>query len=275
MCLLVLAWRVHPRYRLIVAANRDEFHQRAAAHLAPWRRPPILAGRDLEAGGTWLGVDRGRRFGIVTNFRDMARRPPEAQSRGGLIPGWLTQPAGPLQYASGLAATADRYAGFNLLIADGESLQYASNRADGFTRVLPPGVYGLANHLLDSPWPKLLRVRRGFEQWLERPAADPRALFSLLADRRPARDDELPHAGLPRDRERALSSPFVVHAGYGTRCSTVLAIGRDDSLEIDERSFDETGAPTGTASFRLAPGEWPAASPGDASAGNPPAPGQL
>lgn len=271
MCLVVLAWRAHPRHRLIVAANRDEYHRRPAAALAPWSEAPILAGRDLEAGGTWLGVDRDRRFGIVTNFREMARRPTDAPSRGALIPGWLGAAGDPAHYTAGLAATAASYAGFNLLIADRNSLHYASNRADGFARALPPGVYGLANHFLDTPWPKLLRVRLGLERWLEAPDADPRALLALLADRSPAEDGDLPETGLSPEWERALSAPFVAHGGYGTRCSTVLAIGHDDSLEVVEHSFDESGRLAGVASFRLAPGEWP----GDGPHGNPPAPRQL
>lgn len=267
MCLLVLAWRAHSRYRLVVAANRDEYHQRPATPLAPWPGAAILAGRDLEAGGTWLGVDRERRFGIVTNFREMARRPAGAPTRGALIPDWLDHAEATAQYAARLAPTAGQYAGFNLLLADRDSLTYASNRAEDFARVLSPGVYGLANHFLDTPWPKVLRVRGGLERWLAARDADPRDLFSLLADRRPAADDPLPATGLSPEWERALSAPFVGHGGYGTRCSTVLAIGHDDSLQIEERSFDNGGEITGDASWRLAPGEWPR--------GNPPAPGQL
>ncbi len=267
MCLAVLAWQVHPRYRLVVAANRDEYHARPAVALAPWSQPPILAGRDLEAGGTWLGVDRGRRFGMVTNFREMKRRPADAPSRGDLVPQWLAATTGAGGSLDRLAPGAARYAGFNLLIADRDSLHYASNRADGFARALPPGVYGLANHFLDTPWPKVLRVRGGLEQWLATADADPRALLALLADRRPAGDGDLPETGLAPEWERALSAPFVAHEGYGTRCSTVLAIGHDDSLDIEELSFGDGGALSGSASFRLAPGEWPG--------GNPPASRQL
>jgi uncharacterized protein with NRDE domain len=271
VCLAVLAWRAHPRYRLIVAANRDEYHRRPAAALAPWPEGPILAGRDLEAGGTWLGADRGRRFGIVTNFREMTRRPADAPSRGGLIPDWLAGAESAATYLASLAPIAASYAGFNLLIADRESLYYASNRADGFSRALAPGVYGLANHFLDTPWPKLLRVRGGLERWLETREAEPDSLLPLLADRRPAEDGDLPETGLAPEWERALSAPFVAHGGYGTRCSTILAIGHDDSLVIEEQAFDESGARSGSISFRLAPGEWPGGLP----RGNPPASRQL
>ncbi|MBV6423137.1 MAG: hypothetical protein NAOJABEB_00927 [Steroidobacteraceae bacterium] len=267
MCLLVLAWRMHPRYRLVVAANRDEYHARPAAPLAPWPDPPILAGRDLEAGGTWLGIDPARRFGVVTNFREMVRRPAGAPTRGALIPRWLALTGDPEHYAASLAASAAAYAGFNLLLADHDALWYASNRADGFARPLAPGVYGLANHFLDSPWPKVLRVRRGLARWLEAPDAGLPSLFELLADREPAHDGDVPDTELTPEWERALSAPFVVHSGYGTRCSTVLAIGHDDSVAIEEHRFGENGQATGVASWRLAPGEWPA--------GNPPARAQL
>ncbi|MGE3667693.1 MAG: NRDE family protein, partial [Steroidobacteraceae bacterium] len=142
MCLAVLAWRAHPRYRLIVAANRDEYHARATAALAPWADAPVLAGRDLEAGGAWLGIDRGRRFGLVTNYRELARRPAGAPSRGRLIPAWFACPGDFARYAADVAANAPGYAGFNLLVADRDSLHYASNRAPGFARALPPGVHG-------------------------------------------------------------------------------------------------------------------------------------
>lgn len=267
MCLLVLAWRAHPRYRLVLAANRDEYHGRAADPLGPWDGTPMLAGRDLEAGGTWLGVDRARRVGVVTNFREMIRRPAGAPSRGGLIPRWLagTEPAG--RYASTLAPDAPDYAGYNLLLADRDSLHYVSNRAPDFARALAPGVYGLANHFLDTPWPKVLRVRHGLERWLERPDADPRELFALLADRAHASDGDLPDTGLTPEWERALSAPFVAHGEYGTRCSTVLAIGHDDTLQVEEHGFDASGRLTGVATYRFDGAGW--------LAGNPPAPAQL
>src|SRR5580692_1239641 len=167
MCLLVMAWRAHPRYRLIVAANRDEFHARPTAPMAVWPdAPDLLAGRDLSAQGTWLAVDRQRRFGIITNFRDAQARRPEAPSRGGLIPGWLRHSPAPAAYLAQLEPAAQGYAGFNLLLNDADSLYYASNRAPRFSAALSPGVYGLSNLLLDTPWPKLTRVREKFEQWL-------------------------------------------------------------------------------------------------------------
>jgi uncharacterized protein with NRDE domain len=265
MCLLVLAWQCHERYRLVVAANRDEFHDREAAPLAKWPPPAdILAGRDLRSRGTWLGIDRARRFGVVTNYRELQAPLPAAPSRGDLIPSYLAarsgdSPAGPAQFLAGLEGRAARYSGFNLLLADADALCYGSNRTSPFARALRPGVYGLANESLDTPWPKLERVRAGLQRWLRAAtAAGSEPLFALLADRAPA---ELPaHAttgGLPREWARALSAPFVLHPQYGTRCSTVLLIESAGAVYISERRFDAAGEVSGQSEFRLPPGEWP------------------
>jgi uncharacterized protein with NRDE domain len=270
MCLLVLAWRVHPRYRLIVAANRDEFHARPTAPMAPWPdAPTILAGRDLSAQGTWLAVDRDRRFGIVTNFRDVQPRRPDAPSRGGLIPDWLLQATSPASFLAQLEPNAQRYAGFNLLINDADSLCYASNRAPQFSRALAPGIYGLSNLLLDTPWPKLTRVREKFTAWLwqqtaaaaapDVPARDAsEALFAMLADRTRAMP-EPPQNTRPLTPEwvEILSSPFVLDPLFGTRCSTLVMIGYDGSLCVQERRFDAAGILTGESGWTLDPGEWP------------------
>lgn len=260
MCLLVLAWNTHPRYRLVVAANRDEYHDRPTAALGRWPAPDdILAGRDLRAGGTWLGIDRRRRFGIVTNFRDLVRAPPEAPSRGELIPGYLGGAAGPGDYLTALESKAPEYGGFNLLLADGDSLWYASNRGAPFARALSPGVHGLSNERLDTPWPKLRRVRRGFEDWLRRGGgAQDGELFDLLADRTPAADnDGLPSTGVSLEWERILSSPFVLNERYGTRSSTIVAIEPTGACYLAERRFDPNGNPIGDTEYRLAPGAWP------------------
>ena len=271
MCLLVLAWQVHPRYRLVIAANRDEYHDRPAAALGRWPAPDdILAGRDLRAGGTWLGMDRRRRFGVVTNFRDLVRAPAGAPSRGGLIPRYLAGAAGPGEYLGSLEHAAAGYGGFNLLLADDTSLWYGSNRGSPFARALSAGVHGLSNERLDTPWPKLRRVRRRFENWLGcRSDADNGELFALLEDREPAAEGFAgefalagaglggPNTGLSAEWERALSSPFVLHESYGTRCSTILAIEPTGRCYLAERRFDARGACCGESAYRLAPGEWP------------------
>jgi uncharacterized protein with NRDE domain len=246
MCLLVLAWRSHPRYRLVVAANRDEFHARPAAGLASWGDiPGVVGGRDLQANGAWLAVDGAGRFGVVTNFREFGRRRRSAPSRGGLIPAWLTGDRAPANYLQSLETDAPGYAGFNLLLADSSSLWYASNRADVFARELAPGCYGLSNEFLDTPWPKLVRVRARFQQLLDAPDAGPRALagglFDMLADREPAPPDEVPPGDLSPEWARKLSAPFVLDETYGTRCSTVLTISDTGELNIAERSFGSDG----------------------------------
>jgi len=256
MCLLVLAWRCHPRHRLVVAANRDEFHARAAAPLGPWDPPSgVIGGRDLLAGGAWFAVDTRRRFGIVTNFREFGRRRRSAPSRGGLIPAYLSGDLAPGEYLRQLETDAPGYAGFNLLVGDGNTLWYASNRADQFARELPPGIYGLSNEFLDTPWPKLLRVRARFTRLLEEPrSADGErladGLFEMLADREPAPPDTVPPGDLSPEWARKLSAPFVLDPSYGTRCSTVLTIG-DATLRFTERRFDAAGSPAGESEYAL------------------------
>jgi uncharacterized protein with NRDE domain len=257
MCLLVLAWQCHARYRLVVAANRDEYHARAAAPLARWSDAPgIAGGRDLQALGAWFGVDDRRRCGIVTNFREFGRRRRSAPSRGGLIPAYLSAGQDPAEFLEGLETDAPGYAGFNLLLADPQSLWYASNRADQFARPLPPGIYGLSNEFLDTPWPKLVRTRERFVNLLEGDeAGDPRALsaalFTALADREPAPSDSLSGGDLSPEWARKLSAPFVLDPAYGTRCSTVLTIANDGALLMTERRFDASGDPSGETEYAL------------------------
>ena len=248
MCLLVLAWRLHPRYRLVVAANRDEFHARPAAGLAAWDDAPgVIGGRDLPANGAWLAIDVQRRFGIVTNFREFGRQRRSAPSRGGLIPAYLTGTQAPTEYLQSLETDAPGYAGFNLLLADQNSLWYASNRADQFGRELAPGIYGLSNEFLDTPWPKLVRVRARFSALLQSAESDSRTalfagLFALLADRETAPPDTVPPGDLSPEWARKLSAPFVLDATYGTRCSTVLTISSEGTLAVAERRFTSDGS---------------------------------
>jgi uncharacterized protein with NRDE domain len=257
MCLLVLAWRSHPKYRLVVAANRDEYHARPSAPLAPWPDiEGVIGGRDLQAGGAWLAVDTRRRFGIVTNFREFGRPRRGAPSRGGLIPGFLAGALAPGEHLQALETDAPGLAGFNLLLADRDSLWYASNRADQFARCLSPGNYGLSNEFLDTPWPKLVRVRARFDSLMNSAkASDADALgaelFDMLADRETTPATELPPGDLSPEWARKLSAPFVLDPGYGTRCSTILTISNRGELRISERRFDATGAPSGQSEHVL------------------------
>jgi len=254
MCLLVLAWESHPHYRLILAANRDEFHERPAAPLAWWPEDPrILAGRDLRASGTWLGATRSGRFGVVTNFRDLEQPPADAPSRGDLVTRFLSGAMSPPQYLDELRDSASRYAGFNLLVGGPHALHYFSNREGREARPLQRGVYGLSNHRLDSPWPKLLRTRARLSELIAADRVTPGSLFDLLADRTPADLDETPDTGLPPEWERALSSPFVLHERYGTRCSTVLLVEHGGRTTMLERRFDERGVTTGASRLAFGP----------------------
>jgi uncharacterized protein with NRDE domain len=252
MCLLVIAWKAHPRYRLILAGNRDEFHERPAAPLGWWQDDPrILGGRDLKANGTWLGVARSGRFGVVTNYRDLQAPVEGAPSRGNLVPRFLTGATSPKEFLDDLRGAAPRYSGFNLLVGGTRALYYYSNRGPGAPTALAPGTYGLSNHLLDTPWPKLARTRARFATLLAEPDVQAEDLFTMLGDREPARDDELPSTGLPEDWERTVSAPFIVNERYGTRCSSVLLVERNGRTILLERRFDAVGTQTGTSRFEF------------------------
>lgn len=252
MCLIVIGWRAHAGFPLIVAANRDEFHHRPTAPAAFWAdAPAILAGRDLEGGGTWLGITRGGRFAALTNYRDPRHLVPGSPSRGRLVSDFLAGGERPGDYLARIAREGGRYNGFNLFVADGERLAYYSNR-DGAVRELPPGIYGVSNHLLDTPWPKLTAARSAFAGALPGlPGTDP--LFALLADDEIAPDHHLPETGVPLEWERLLSSIFVRSPAYGTRASTVVVAGADGAVRFEERSFGPDAAETGRASheFRI------------------------
>lgn len=253
MCLLVIAWKTHPRYRLVLAGNRDEFHDRPAAPLGWWQDDArILGGRDLKAGGTWLGVARSGRFGVVTNYRDLQAPIEGAPSRGHLIPRFLTGATSPKEFLDDLRGAALRYSGFNILLGGPRALYYFSNRGPAAPQVLAPGIYGLSNHLLDTPWPKLARTRTRFASVLEQPDFSAEDLFGVLADREPATAAEgLPSTGLPQDWERVVSAPFIVNERYGTRCSSVLLVERNGRTILHERRFDSAGAQSGTTRFEF------------------------
>jgi uncharacterized protein with NRDE domain len=258
MCLLVLAWKLHPRYRLILAGNRDEFHDRPAAPLSWWQDDPrILAGKDLKAGGTWLGVARSGRFGIVTNYRDLQAPVEGAPSRGLLVPRFLTGATSPKEFLDDLRGAAPRYSGFNLLVGGSRALYYFSNRGSNVPQALAPGVYGLSNHTLNTPWPKLARTRARFESALQDPELSAETLFGILADREPAADGDLPATGLPAEWERIVSAPFIVNERYGTRCSSVLLVERNGRTILQERRFDPGGVQTGTSRFEFTSTEVP------------------
>jgi uncharacterized protein with NRDE domain len=257
MCLIVLAWQTSPIACLAVAANRDEFFARPAEPAAWWAdAPSVFAGRDLEGGGTWLGVTREGRFAALTNFRDLtATRRRDAPSRGRLVAEFLRGNESAADCASRILPNADSFEGFNLLVSDGTDLWSYSN-VEGRAVSLSPGVYGLSNHLLETPWPKVIEARERFEQALAaaRDAEDLEGrLLALLGNRSLASDATLPQTGLPLDWERALSAAFVVLPDYGTRASTSVVVGRGGDIRFVERSFGKGGAPLGEVreTFRI------------------------
>lgn len=254
MCLAVIALDAHPRYAVVVAANRDEFHARDAQRAHWWNDAEgvaLLAGRDLMQGGTWLGVNRQGRWAFVTNVREPGRHDPHAPSRGALVPLVLRDRRDAGVVVEQIAAQATAYNGFNLVGGERASATFASNRARD-SRALPAGISGLSNAGLDTPWPKLLRTKAGLAAWVSNGSDELDALLDVLNDRRVADDDLLPNTGLSRERERLLSSPFIVSGDYGTRCSTVLALERDSTAHFVERSFNAAGEVTGDVVYRFA-----------------------
>jgi len=250
MCLILIAWQAREEYPMVVAANRDEFHVRPSAGAGFWSDAPhILAGRDLEAMGTWLGVTRAGRFAAVTNFRDALDEGSGSRSRGLLAREFLESDEAVAAYALRVEAQADAYRGYNLLLGDGRELWWLSNRGNG-PRRLEPGIYGLANHFLDAPWPKVVQGKARLGRIMSAaPAIEP--LFELLGDTSVPPDDQLPDTGVGTERERVLGAARIVSPEYGTRCSSALILGRDRRLQFAERSFDVRGAQTETLRFEL------------------------
>ncbi|KIH77786.1 Uncharacterized conserved protein, contains NRDE domain [Geoalkalibacter ferrihydriticus] len=240
MCLIVLAIDSRPDLPLILAANRDEFYRRPTAAAEFWDDDPqILAGRDLQAGGTWLGVTRAGRWAAVTNVRNPQDMKPGRRSRGRLVRDFLRGTLAPGCFLRKLAPEAASFPGFNLLLGSAAQAWYFSNRNSCAPRRLEEGIYGLSNARLDTPWPKVRGARADLEALLaaQRPPAAV-DLFALLADERRPADHELPDTGVGLDWERTLGSRFIRSADYGTRCSTLLRLDRDGFLDFRERSFN-------------------------------------
>ena len=250
MCLIVLAWKADARYALLLGANRDEYHQRPSAPAGHWREAPqVLAGRDLKAGGTWLGVTSEGRFAAVTNYRDPRQQRPDVRSRGELAGAFLTGADTARNYARSAHALRGAYNPFNLIVGDAEECWFVGSR-EREPLAMKPGLHGLSNASLDTPWPKVERSRRMLDQALA--SIDPeQALLAGLADRSQAPDRELPDTGIGLELERHLSPPFIVGEQYGTRASTVLTIRTDGGIRLVEQGYGPGGVPGERAEFEV------------------------
>ncbi len=250
MCLILIARNAHPEFPLVVAGNRDEHYRRPTAAAAFWNdHPHVLAGRDLECMGTWLGVTRDGRFAALTNFRNPRARKTDAPSRGNLVSSFLECKIEPRAYIEKIAPKASNYNGFNLLLGDANELLCFSSHTGG-VQALPPGIYGLSNHLLDTPWPKVARGKQRLRALLARePKAE--ALLDLLYDSEPAREDELPDTGVGAGMERTLSPALIVSDLYGTRASTAVLFGRDGNVSFTERTILPGGRIGPTVNLRF------------------------
>lgn len=266
MCLILLAHAAHPSYRLILTANRDEFHDRPTRPAHRWPDAPhVVAGLDLRGGGTWLGVTDGGRWAAVTNFRDAAQLGRTAPSRGKLVADYLRRDLSPRAYVDQVAELGAEMNGFNLLVGDADEVWWISNRAPELAGPVGPGIHGISNALLDTPWPKVVRGKRELERLVSAASApDPDQLIGILLDRTLAADHELPQTGVGTEMERALSAPFIATPGYGTRSSTALLIDHSGGVLLVERTHHPGGEPAPApgstprdrASTDALPGSW-------------------
>jgi uncharacterized protein with NRDE domain len=248
MCLILIAWRSNEQFPCVIAANRDEFWGRPAEGAHWWPHDArILAGRDLKAGGTWLGITRSGRFAALTNYRDPGQRKADRPSRGNLVTSILQSDEGVADTLHRLHQVGPSYNGFNLLFCDGEKLAIYESMS-GVGRELGPGVYGLSNHLLDTPWPKVQAAKSRLSAALSR-LPDRRPALALLRDEQLAPDEHLPQTGMSQEWERLLSSAFIRSATYGTRCSTIVQVDRTGQVSFEEWTWDEAGHETAQAHF--------------------------
>lgn len=242
MCLIFVAVKSHPRYKLIVAANRDEFYARKTAAAEFWAdHPQILGGRDLEAMGTWLGITRLGRLAMVTNFRDLRNIKAHAPSRGKLVSDFLKGQMSAEAYLSKLQPNAKDYNGFSLIVGTVDSLSYLSNYRDGIID-LNSGLFGLSNHLLETPWPKVELGKQRIQELLRSQDVKVNDLFDVLSDESISADELLPDTGIGLDRERMLSPAFIRSPDYGTRSSTVILVDYDNQVAFYERAYNPASA---------------------------------
>jgi uncharacterized protein with NRDE domain len=250
VCLIVLSFGQHVDYPLIIAANRDEFHARPTQNARWWPdKPDIVGGRDLQAGGTWLALQKRGRFATVTNFRDAQAPSPKHRSRGHLVTGFLEGNSSPRDYLEEIDENA--YAGFNLIVGTASEVAYLSNREEG-TRELSPGTYGLSNALLDGPWHKVESSRQKLAAMLDADSVNETSLIRLMNDRKKAPVADVETGRLDFTRAHAITAPFIVMPDYGTRCTTVVLADRNGNWHFTERRFSATGDTSGESRFTFA-----------------------
>lgn len=247
MCLILVAFKVDDDLPLIIAANRDEFHARPAQKADWWSdNRNVLGGRDLQAGGTWLAVHRNGRFAAVTNYRDADAKARSKRSRGHLVTDFLQSVISPSEYIGSLRGKD--YAGFNLLVSDGAALAYSSNRGDDCGE-LGPGIYGLGNATLDTPWEKVERGKRALQSLVANKSVNETSLLRLLGDRTKGPVDEVQAGRLPFATAHAITAPFIVLPEYGTRCSTVVLADSAGKWSLLERRFSADGEASGESRY--------------------------
>ncbi|MCC5944806.1 MAG: NRDE family protein [Bernardetiaceae bacterium] len=235
MCLIAFQWKKHTQYKLILIANRDEFYNRPTQPAHFWASPPdLLAGKDLEAGGTWMGVSKKGKFAALTNYRDLENIKENAPSRGHLVLDYFRTSERATAYLSQIATKAEAYNGFNLLLLEADELYYFSNYQNQIQN-LQPGLYGLSNHLLDSDWYKVRKAKQGLEAITQNPYFDKNELFKLFKDRSQPEDKQVQQTGLPLEKEKMLSSMCIVSPDYGTCSSSLLLIDYEDNMYYEER----------------------------------------
>jgi uncharacterized protein with NRDE domain len=238
MCLIFFALNEHPTYKLIIAANRDEFYERATQRASWWQEnKSILGGKDIEAGGTWMAITLQGKIAFVTNYRDLANLKTKAPSRGELVSSFLTDDKTAHQFLESRKDTFQTYNGFNLVAGTVNQLWYCSNYKTGIEK-LDKGVFGLSNALLDTPWPKVNLGKEEFKKAIEAKSPSVNELFRVLQNETQASDNLLPHTGVGIARERVLSARFIKSPGYGTRCSTVILINKHNEVHFIERTYN-------------------------------------
>lgn len=252
MCLILIAWKTHPDYPLILLANRDEKKSRPTQALHTWEsQPTIYAGRDNESGGSWLGVTPQGRFAAVTNLRDTQTAPAEPRSRGFLVTDFLQNRQQPSDYLRGIEAEQANYRGFNLLVGNPKALVYLNNRGDA-TRLLTRGVYGMSNAPISAIWPKVQESKVGFIRLISKREPDTEELFKMMQTDTQYPDNLLPDTGVGQDVERQLSPIFIPGQDYGTRSTTLLMWDNHGNVRMQERSYDDTNAEDQKLEFKIA-----------------------